>query len=107
MLPSKTIKNRSAGSAGRYCDGAHWHRAVSGGSNADYIIIRGNQPGPFFLTLANVPLTKQEFVTELRKVPLAVGLPAEEYMGHSSGRCGGLHYPDARTVAEHDLSRLH
>ena len=49
----------------------------------DYITIHVDQPGPFFLTLTKVPLTKQEFLTELRKVLLAVGLPAEEYAGHS------------------------
>ena len=49
----------------------------------NYITISRDQPGPLFLTLTNVPLTKQEFVTELRKVLLAVGFPAKEYAGHS------------------------
>ena len=48
-----------------------------------YIVRRGSQPGPFFLTTAGVPLVKQEFVGEFRKILAAVGLPAEDYAGHS------------------------
>ena len=40
-----------------------------------YIVRRGSQPGPFFLTTAGVPLVKQEFVSEFRKILAAVGLP--------------------------------
>ena len=48
-----------------------------------YVTTRGNQPGPFFLTAAKVPLTKQVFVGELRKLLRAIGLPDESYAGHS------------------------
>ena len=48
-----------------------------------YIVRHGSQPGPFFLTTAGAPLVKQEFVSEFRKILAAVGLPAEDYAGHS------------------------
>jgi len=48
-----------------------------------YTACRGNQPGPFFITSAKLPLTKPEFVREFRKVLDALGLPVQQYAGHS------------------------
>ena len=48
-----------------------------------YAAARGSQPGPFFMTPAARPLTKQEFVSEIRKVLVRLGLPDHEYAGHS------------------------
>ena len=48
-----------------------------------YIASRGDQPGPFFLTTAKTPLSKSEFIGEFRAVLGRIGLPAEDYAGHS------------------------
>ena len=45
-----------------------------------YIALRGDQLGPFFLTASKVPLSKSDFIgTVLGRI----GLPAEDYAGHS------------------------
>ena len=48
-----------------------------------YISRSGEHSGPFFLTSQKLPLTKPEFVAEVRKVLETLGLPAESYAGHS------------------------
>ena len=48
-----------------------------------YVSTRGNQQGPFFLKSTNRPLLKQEFITEIRRVLAALGLPDHQYAGHS------------------------
>ena len=48
-----------------------------------YIAFRGDQPGPFFLSSTRVPFLKQEFITHFRAVLGALGLPSEDYAGHS------------------------
>ena len=48
-----------------------------------YVAARGGRAGPFFLTTAGVPLTKQAFISELRKLLRTIGLPDESYAGHS------------------------
>jgi hypothetical protein len=48
-----------------------------------YIALRGDQSGPFFLTTAKVPLTKTDFITKFRAILGRIGLPAEDYAGHS------------------------
>ena len=48
-----------------------------------YIMVRGAQPGPFFRDSDGKPLAKAVFVAELRKVLIALGLPAHQYAGHS------------------------
>ena len=48
-----------------------------------YAAARGSQPGPFFVTSAARALTKQEFVCEIRKVLVRLGLPDNKYAGHS------------------------
>ena len=48
-----------------------------------YMARRGDQPGPFFITSSKTPLTKPHFVKEFRKVLDSIGLPADEYAGHS------------------------
>ena len=47
-----------------------------------YVAARG-RAGPFFLTTAGVSLTKQAFISELRKLLRTIGLPDESYAGHS------------------------
>ena len=79
-----------------------------------YIAARGSQQGPFFVTSAARPLTKPEFVSEIRRVFGRLGLPDHEYAGHphrgsyigGHGRCGGLHHPVAGTMAECGVSPL-
>ena len=48
-----------------------------------YAAARGSKPGPFFVTSAARALIKQEFVGEIRKVLLRLGLPDSDYAGHS------------------------
>jgi len=48
-----------------------------------FVAERGDRPGPFFVTSAGRPLTKQEFVAEIRKVLTVLGLPDHQYAGHS------------------------
>ena len=48
-----------------------------------YAAARGSKPGPFFVTSDARALIKQEFVCEIRKVLLRLGLPDNEYAGHS------------------------
>ena len=55
-----------------------------------YIAARGNCQGPFFLTGAGTPLTKPNFIADLRRVLAAAGLPQDDYAGHSF-RIGGRH----------------
>ena len=48
-----------------------------------YIALRGDQSGPFFLTTAKTPLSKPDFISKFRTVLGRLGLPAEDYAGHS------------------------
>jgi hypothetical protein len=48
-----------------------------------YVAIRGDEPGPFFLTTKKAPLSKQAFVEEIRKLLRALELPEDNYAGHS------------------------
>lgn len=48
-----------------------------------YIESRGDQPGPFFLTSASLPLLKQQFISQFQAILETLGLPAEDYTGHS------------------------
>ena len=48
-----------------------------------YIEIRGDQQGPFFLDTSSNPVTKQRFVTGIREVLTAIGLPQHQFAGHS------------------------
>lgn len=48
-----------------------------------YIAQRGDVAGPFFLTANREPLLKQDFINKFRAVLRALGLPAEDYAGHS------------------------
>ena len=48
-----------------------------------FMACRGDQPGPFFLTTAKIPLTKSDFISNFRSVLDSIGLPAADYAGHS------------------------
>jgi len=48
-----------------------------------FIATRGNCQGPVFLTEAGAPLTKPAFIAELRTILTAMGLPQDNYAGHS------------------------
>ena len=49
---------------------------------AAYMVARGTEPGPFF-SANGKPFTKPRFVTEVRKALQALGLPQEQFAGHS------------------------
>ena len=49
----------------------------------NYAAVRGNQSGPFFMMSTGRLLTKQCFITEIRRVMGRLGLPDHEYAGHS------------------------
>ena len=48
-----------------------------------YAVARGSEPGPFFVTSEMRALTKQEFIAEVRKVLTKLGVPDQDYAGHS------------------------
>jgi hypothetical protein len=48
-----------------------------------YIDLRGNQAGPFFLDASHAVITKQRFVTRIRELLNSIGLPQHQYAGHS------------------------
>lgn len=48
-----------------------------------YMAIRGDQPGPFFKFGDNKPLTKSSFTHEIRAALQAIGLPYQNFAGHS------------------------
>ena len=48
-----------------------------------YVAARGSHQGPFFLTSKGRPLLKHEFVAEIRRVLVVLGLPDHQYAGHS------------------------
>ena len=49
----------------------------------DYIAVRGTQPGAFFLNSSQRPVVKHWFVEEIRRILNALGLPQQQYAGHS------------------------
>ena len=53
----------------------------------EYSSSRGAHPGPFFRLNSTVPVTKSWFVTQLRTILEAVGLPQQQYAGHSFRSC--------------------
>lgn len=48
-----------------------------------YIAVRGAQQGPFFVDTKSHPVCKSWFVAELRKVIAVLGLPQDQFAGHS------------------------
>ena len=48
-----------------------------------YISIRGTAPGPFFLFSNGQPLTKPLFTKHIRTVLQEIGLPDQDFAGHS------------------------
>ncbi len=48
-----------------------------------YVEIRGQSPGPFFRHSESQPVTKAWFVERIRDVLSAIGLPSQQYAGHS------------------------
>lgn len=49
----------------------------------NYVAARGSRQDSFFITSRARPLTKQEFVSEFRKVLARLGIPDTNYAGHS------------------------
>ena len=49
----------------------------------EYISDRGDRPGAFFLVTPSQHATKTWFITQLRAVLSAIGLPQHQYAGHS------------------------
>lgn len=49
----------------------------------EYTSSRGSHPGPFFRLNSVAPITKPWFVAQLRAILGAVGLPQQQYAGHS------------------------
>ena len=48
-----------------------------------YIALRQDQPGPFFISRQNTPVTKGWMVQQTRSILAGLGLPQNEYAGHS------------------------
>ena len=50
---------------------------------SQYLVGRGSLQGPFFLDEDGKPLTKPDFVRRLRDILQSLGIPANQYAGHS------------------------
>lgn len=48
-----------------------------------YTAVRGSQPGPFFITGSKSALLKAQFVDRIRSILQLLGLPQNDYAGHS------------------------
>ena len=48
-----------------------------------YICLRQDSPGAFFVTECRAPATKAWFVAQIREIMSAIGLPQNDYAGHS------------------------
>ncbi len=48
-----------------------------------YMVVRGNMDGPFFRFSDGKPLTKSKFTDIIREALGAVGLPQDQFAGHS------------------------
>ncbi len=48
-----------------------------------YTGVRGSSSGPFFRNAELKPVTKAWFVEQIREIVLGIGLPSEQYAGHS------------------------
>ena len=48
-----------------------------------YVEIRGDRSGPFFLDSSHGMLTKSQFIAQVRKILTSIGLPQQDYAGHS------------------------
>ena len=53
------------------------------GAGVDYMSSRGANPGPFFKFANGQPLTKSKFTQYVREALQALGLPHNEFAGHS------------------------
>ena len=49
----------------------------------NFVIIWGTQPGPLFIDSKKEVVTKSRFIAELRNILRALGLPQDDYAGHS------------------------
>ena len=49
----------------------------------NYIEIRGDRPGPFFMDVSHKALTKQRFIKHIRDILNSLGLQQDQYAGHS------------------------
>ena len=49
----------------------------------DYVTVRGDRAGPFFIRSDGSAVTKPWFVSQLRSILTAIGLPQQQYAGHS------------------------
>ena len=48
-----------------------------------YMVMRGAQPGPFFIFVDGRPLTRERFVAAVRSALHSAGVDASRYAGHS------------------------
>ena len=48
-----------------------------------YLEVRGDQPGAFFLDTAQKLITKPRFVSQIREILSTIGLPQHHFAGHS------------------------
>ena len=79
-----------------------------------YIATRGSGNGPFFRFSSGLPLTKQKFVSHIRQVLQAIGLPYQDFAGHSfrigaatAAAKAGLEDSAIRTLGRWNSSAFH
>ena len=70
-----------------------------------YLALRGNRPGPLFITASNTPLTRQFFTTSLSTILTATGLDHHKYNTHSF-RIGAATSAKMAGVSELDIKML-
>ena len=84
QVPPQAFKDRPLWQRGRYHSRQYWLRDLCPvAAVLSYAAARGSHQGPFFVTSNARPLTKQEFINEIRRVLARLGLPDNEYAGHS------------------------
>lgn len=66
-----------------------------------WLVKRGNAPGPLFHFASGTPLTRANFVGELKRAINAIGMNAERFSGHSF-RAGA-----ATTAANNGMADVH
>ena len=49
----------------------------------EYVRVRQDEPGPFFVSRVKTPVTKAWLVQQVRHVLRSLGLPQDDYAGHS------------------------
>ena len=70
-----------------------------------YLVIRGAQPGPMFLTAQGKPLTRRHFSSALTDILANIGLPVQNFNTHSF-RIGAATSAKQANISDTDIQML-